>query len=105
MSFYPDPNKQAQEVIFSHKSKRSSQPPLIFNNDSVSQTVFSKLLKPFSQLGVILDFKLTFEEQFSNVLAKVTNAVGLLLKLITKGILITIYKAFIRSHLEYGDII
>ena len=32
MSFNPDPKKQAQEVIFSQKSKAISHPPLVFNN-------------------------------------------------------------------------
>ena len=31
-SFNPDPSKQAQEVIFSRKSKRSTHPALVFNN-------------------------------------------------------------------------
>ena len=57
MSFNPDPNKEAQEVIFSHKSKRLTYPLLVFNNYNVSQTFSQK------HLGVILDFKLTFEEQ------------------------------------------
>ena len=57
MSFNPDPSKQAQEVIFSHKSKRLTYPLLVFNNYNVSQTISQK------HLGVILDFKLTFEEQ------------------------------------------
>ena len=52
MSFNPDPSKQDQEVILSRKSKRSTHPPLVFNNNSVSQI----------HLGVILDFKLTFED-------------------------------------------
>ena len=51
MSFNPDPSKQAQEVIFSRKSKRSTHPPLVFNNNNVSQTYSQK------HLGVILDFK------------------------------------------------
>ena len=32
MSFIPDPSKQAQRVIFSRKSKRSTQPLLVFNS-------------------------------------------------------------------------
>ena len=71
MSFNPDPCKQAQEVILSRKLKRSSHPPLVFNNNNVSQTFSQK------HLGVILDFKLTFEEHFNNVLAKVNKAAGL----------------------------
>ena len=102
MSFNPDPSKQAQEIIFSRKSKRSTHPPLIFNNNNFSQTYSQK------HLGVILDFKLTFEERVNNVLAKVNKAVGLLRKLrniLPRTTLITIYKAFIRPHLDYGDVL
>ena len=41
-------------------------------------------------LGVTL---LTFDEQLNNVLNKV------------RSILITTYKAFVRSHLDHGDIL
>ena len=102
MSFNPDPSKQAQEVIFSHRSKRSTQPPFLFNDNIVSQTYSQK------RLGVILDFKLTFEEHLNNVLAKVNKVVGLLCKLrniLPRTLLITIYKAFIWSHLDYGDVL
>ena len=102
MSFNPDPNKQAQDVIFSRKSKRSTHSPLVFSNNNVSQTYSQK------HLGVILDFKLTFEEHLNNVLAKVNKAVGLLRKLrniLPRTTLVTIYKAFIRPHLDYGDVL
>ena len=71
MSFNPDLSKQAQELIFSRKLKRPTHPLLVFNNDNVSQTFSQK------RLGVILDFKLTFEEHLNNVLAKVNKAVAL----------------------------
>ena len=102
MSSNADPRKQAQEVIFSRKSKRSTHPPLVFNNNNVSQTYSQK------HLGVILDFKLTFEEHLNNVLAKVNKAVGLLRKLrntLPRTTLVTIYKAFIRPHLDYGNVL
>ena len=102
MSFNPDPSKQTQEFIFSCNSKRSIHPPLVFNNSNVSQTFSQK------HLGVILDFKLTFEEHLNNVLAKVNKAVGLLRKLrniLPRTTLVTIYKAFIRPHLDYGDVL
>ena len=35
MSFTPDPSKQAQEVIFSRKTKKEYHPPLAFNNNNV----------------------------------------------------------------------
>ena len=37
MSFNLDPNKQAQEVIFTRKSKNMRHPPLIFNKSSFSK--------------------------------------------------------------------
>ena len=48
-SFNPDPKKQAEEVIFSRKSKAMSHPPLVFNNNNVIQTTSQK------HLGIILD--------------------------------------------------
>ena len=59
-------------------------------------------------MDVILGLKLTFEEHLNNVLAKVNRAVGLLLKLrnlLPRTTLITIYKAFIRPYLDYGDLL
>ena len=75
MSFNPDPSKQAQEIVFNRKSKRPTHPPLVFNNNKVSQSFSQK------HVGVILDFKLTFEDHLNNVLAKVSKAVSLLRKL------------------------
>ena len=54
MSFNPDPNKQAQEVIFSGKIQKSSQPSLIFNNNVVTQSLTQK------HLGMFSDTKLDF---------------------------------------------
>ena len=102
MSFNPDLSKQAQEVIFSCKSKRSTHPPFVSSNNDVSQTFSQK------HLGVILDFKLTFEEHLNHVLVKVNKAVGLLCKLqnfLPRTALITIYKAFIWPHLDYGGVL
>ena len=59
-------------------------------------------------MGVILDFKLTFEEQLNNVLAKVNKAIGFLRKLrnsLPRTTLITVYKAFIQPHVDYGDVL
>ena len=36
MSFNPDVNKQAQEVVFSRKAKSNIHPPFVFNNNIVS---------------------------------------------------------------------
>ena len=57
---------------------------------------------------MFLDSKLNFKEHVQNVLNKVSKTVGLLRKLekiFPRPPLITIYKSFIRPHLDYGDII
>ena len=55
-----------------------------------------------------LDPKLDFLEHLKNIQAKVNKSIALLRKLQTilpRSTLLTIYKAFIRPHLNYGDTI
>ena len=56
MSFNPDPNKQAQELIFSHRVQMTNHPPLLFNEIVVLKTTLQK------HLGMFLDSKLNFSE-------------------------------------------
>ena len=59
-------------------------------------------------LGLFLEFKLNFQEHFENILNKVSKTIGLLRKLqntLHRASLLTLYKSFIRPHLDYGDII
>ena len=102
MSFNPDPNKQAQEVIFSRKLNKPNHSSLNFNNTVVIQSTTHK------HVGMILDTKLDFQEHLKDQLSKISKTIGLLRKLqklLTRPILLTIYKSFIRLHLDYGDII
>ena len=102
MSFNPDPKKHAQEVIFSRKLKKICHPPLCFKNNKVSQASSQK------HLGLKLDNRLTFDEHLRNVSNKTSKTIGLLRKLqniLPRPALLTIYKCFIRPHLDYGDII
>ena len=102
MNFNPDPSKQAQEVIFSRKIKKPNHPELIFNNIPVNQTSYQK------HLGMFLDNKLNFGEHLKYITNKVNKSIVLLFKLqmiLPRRSLVTIYKSFIRPHLEYGDII
>ena len=102
MGFDPDPNKQAQEVIFTRKSKNMRHPPLIFNKSNVFQSTTQK------HLGLILDNGLSFEEYLTAMRAKVSRTIALLRKLqhvLPRHALITIYKSFIRPYLDYGDIL
>ena len=58
-------------------------------------------------MGVTLDLKLTFEEHLLNVFKTVNRTIGLIRKLqsvLPIISLVTIYKAFVRPHLDYGDI-
>ena len=99
VSFNTDPSKQAQKVIFSRKTKKLPPPSLVFNNNNVLQTSSQK------HLGVTLDVSL---EHLNNVLNKVNKTIGLLRKLqnlLSRSTLITVYKAFVRPHLDYGDIL
>ena len=102
MTFNPERSKQAQEIIFSRKFKKVTHPPLLFNNNNVSHVNFQ------THLGVILDVKLIFEEHLKNVFKKTNKTIGLLKKLssfLPREALVTIYKSFIRPHLDYGDVL
>ena len=102
MSFNPEPSKQAQEVIFTCKLQKKDYPPLYFNDSSVKETCTQK------HLGMLLDFRLDFQEHWKSLLKKVNKTVALLRKfqnILPRSALLTIYKCFVRTHLDYGDII
>ena len=102
MSFNPDPSKQAQEIIFSKKNIKPNHPDLYFNQLKVKRVSTQK------HLGVILDEKLNFNAHLKTVFDKTTKCIGILRKLrffIPRHSLITIYKSFIRSQLDYADVI
>ena len=71
MSFNPDLNKQTQEVTFIRKIKINIHPLLVFNSNVVSQVNSHK------HLGIIIDFKLTFEEYHLRVFKKVNETISL----------------------------
>ena len=75
MSLNPDPKKQAQEVIFSPKSKAILHPPLVFNNNNIIQTASQK------HHGIILDTRLPFEKHLETALCKINKTIGLIRKL------------------------
>ena len=102
MSFNPDPLKQAQEVIFSWKRNKPHHPDIIFNGNPVKKSSSQK------HLGMFLYSKLDFDEHFKGVFDKTSKSIGLTRKLrnfLLRPSLLQIYKAFVRSHLDYGDII
>ena len=91
MLFNPDITKQAQEVNFSRKKYKKNHPIVYFNEAPVAHTACRK------HLGMHSDEKLNFHK-----------GIGLIRKLahiLPRKSLITVYKSFVRSHLDYGDII
>ena len=102
MSFNPDPNKPAEEVIFSHKRHPPEHPHIYFNNIQVKQ------VKEHKHLGLILDSKLTFESHINEKLAKARKGIGIIKYLsayVPVKTLDQIYKMYVRPHLDFCDVI
>ena len=102
MQFNPDPLKQAQEMIFSRKTKDISHPSLFFNEYEVKKVSSQK------NIGLILNCKFEFNEHLKAVSTKVCKGIGLIKKLnhiVPRSSLLTIYKSFVRPHLDYGDVV
>ena len=72
MSFNPDCNKQAVELICSRKNTRTKQPVLLFNKTPVSTVLQHK------HLGMILDSKLSFSAHILAAIAKARKVIGML---------------------------
>ena len=102
MAFNPDPNKQANEVLFTCKTSNVDHPDLVFNGSPV------KRVSEHKHLGLILQSSLLF---FKHVAEKVKTAkknVGIikhLNKFLPFKTLNQMYKSLVRSHLDYYDII
>ena len=102
MSFNPDVNKQAVEVLFSQKNKKPFHPPLYFNGNEILR------VKEHKHLGMILDCKLSFSSHINekiNITKKYMGILKFLSSHIPLKTLDLIYKLFIRPHFDYGDVI
>ena len=102
MAFNPDLSKQVQEIVFSRKTHKISHPKLNFNNSPVVQGTCQK------HLGLYLDEKLNFSHHIKEKISKAYRGIGVIKKLqnfLPRQSLLTIYKSFIRPHLDYGDVV
>ena len=102
MSFNPDIAKQAQEVIFSQKSKKTEHPTVYFNHAPVANTNCCK------HLGMYLDGKCNFLQHIKEKISKANKGIEVIWKLwhiLLKHSLITTFKPFVRPHLDYSDTI
>ena len=84
------------KMIFNSKKTASLYPVLHFDKTPVKSIQIHKYLVR------MLNSNPSYEYQIKSILNKVNNAIGFLTKF---QLILTIYKTFIRSHLEYGDVI
>ena len=97
-----DPRKQTQELLFRRKTSSKPYPSLKFNDNPVYQVQLQK------HLGLFLDPNLSFDEHIQFILIKIRKILGLIRELqliILRAALLTIYKSFLRPHLDYDDVI
>ena len=101
MSFNPDPTKMAQEVLFSRTKPKVIHPSIIFNGKHVSRSESHK------HLGLVFDPKLKFDIHLKGKFSIINNVIAFLRKLrhsIPRKPLLSIYKTFLRPHLDYHDV-
>ena len=80
---------------------------MVYNN---FHSLVYKKVKIFSlfHLGLYLDEKLNFCHHIKEKISKTYRGIGVIKKLqtfLTRQSLLTIYKSFIRPHLDYGDVV
>ena len=102
MEFNPDPTKQATEVLFSCKKSSPNHPQLCFNGAAIIN------VKEQKHLGLLLKKGLSFEKHLNEKIINAKKNIGILKylsKLLPMKTLDQMYKALVRSHLDYCDII
>ena len=72
MTFNPEPNKQAVELLFSHKFKTVYHPPIFFNGIEVNKATEHK------HLGLILDTEFTFVPHVNEKIRKAQKSLAIL---------------------------
>ena len=101
MVFNPDPNKPAEEVMFTNRNS-TSYDTLTFSDVDVKTVDFHK------HLGFVLDSQINNIKQVDGKIAKANQGIGVFKRLFNcmqRKALLQIYKSFIRQHLDYCDII
>ena len=77
-------------------------PTVLLSNIPVQRSTFQK------HLGVYLDEKLNFNTDITKKIGKASKGIGVIKKLfknLPRNAILTIYKSFVRPHLDYGDIV
>ena len=100
MSFNPDPTKQAEEILFSHKLASPNHPPIYFNGIEV------KRVSDHKHLGLTLDSKLSFVKHINEKISLARKGIGIIKHLASYLPLKSseqIYKMHARPHLDFCD--
>ena len=99
MSFNPDLNKQAVEVIFSHKTGQRNIHKIYFNNVELKRVPEQK------HLGLILDLKLSFVSHINEKISIAHQGISEVPCTLFVKTLDQIYKMYVRPHLDLCDLI
>ena len=102
MVFNPYLSKQVQEITFSQKTYIVSHVKVNLNNSPVVQSTYQKYL------GLYLDEKLNLSHHIKEKISKAYRIIRVIKRLqnnLPRQSLFTIYKSFIRPHLDYEDIV
>ena len=91
---------QVHEVISPRKIKKQNNLELFFQRKQAVQTTCQK------HLGIFLGFKLSFTEHLIRLIIKLIKSIGFLREFqtsLTKKLLVSIYKSFIKPYLVHVD--
>ena len=102
LEFNPDPTKQATEVLFSCKKSSPSHTQIMFNGTIVAKMNDQK------HLGLSLNSSLSFKKHVNGKIIKAKKNLGLIKLLpmfLPHKTIDLMYKALVRFHFEYCDII
>ena len=102
MEFNPDPLKQATEMIFSCKKKKPEHPPIYFNGIKVVSESVQK------HLGLVFTTTLSFTKHVYEKIKKADRHIAIIRRLsgyLPFKTLNQMYKTFVRSQLDYCDVI
>ena len=102
ISFNTASTKPVHEVVFSRKKSNIHYPPITFNKLPV------KRVQSHKYLGLTLNSKLSFDEEISSILFIVNKLTAVFQKLkivLPRHSFLTIYKTFIKPHLDCCDVI
>ena len=99
-----EPTKSHSVLISTLRSLKRQHLPIFLGPDSPALSAESS----FTQLGILFDDKLLFDQhitQMARIAGFRLNTISRLSRILSQSDSVKMYKAFIRSQLEYGSII